>query len=58
MNHYDLVLDTAGESQTIRITQDEYDGIERLLQWPEDLEAYDRVNSPTSLRELTALILP
>jgi hypothetical protein len=57
-NEYDLLIDVAGESQTLRLTQDEYDGIERLLQWPEDLEAYDRSNAPTILDELNELILP
>jgi hypothetical protein len=59
MSHeYALLIDVAGESQTFRLTQDEYEGVERLLQWPEDLEAYDRINAPTILDELNELILP
>lgn len=29
------------------LTQEQYLGIERLLQWPEDLPAWDRLHSPT-----------
>ena len=34
------------QSKLIELTEKEYADIERALQWPEDLAAYDRLNAP------------
>lgn len=37
---------------TIKLTAEEYSLFERAMQWPEDLPAYDRLNTPTNLGEI------
>ena len=34
------------QTKVIELTQKEYEELERAMQWPEDLEAYDRLNTP------------
>jgi len=33
-------------TRVIELTDEDYAALERALQWPEDLEAYDRLNTP------------
>lgn len=33
------------QRKVIELTEKEYEELERAMQWPEDLEAYDRLNS-------------
>jgi hypothetical protein len=36
-----------GKQRTVvELTDKEYAELERAMQWPEDLEAYDRLNTP------------
>jgi hypothetical protein len=36
-----------GKQRTVvELTDKEYAELERAMQWPEDLEAYDRLNAP------------
>jgi len=46
----------AHDGQRIPLTDDEAKALERMLQFPEDLPAYDRLNSPTKLTELDRLL--
>ena len=34
------------QRKVIELTEQEYDELERAMQWPEDLAAYDRLNTP------------
>jgi hypothetical protein len=34
------------QTKVIELTDKEYEELERAMQWPEDLEAYDRLNTP------------
>ncbi len=34
------------QRKVIELTDKEYAELERAMQWPEDLEAYDRLNTP------------
>ena len=34
------------QRKVIELTEKEYAELERAMQWPEDLEAYDRLNTP------------
>ena len=34
------------QTKVIELTEKEYEELERAMQWPEDLEAYDRLNKP------------
>ena len=34
------------QRKVIELTENEYAELERAMQWPEDLEAYDRLNTP------------
>jgi hypothetical protein len=54
--NYELLIDNDGTSSSIQLTEQDYNEIERLLQWPEDLDAYDRSNSPINLVEIDSLI--
>jgi hypothetical protein len=54
--NYELLIDNDGTSSSIQLTEQDYNEIERLLQWPEDLAAYDRSNSPINLVEIDSLI--
>lgn len=36
----------------IAMTTEEYAEVQRLLQWPEDLPAFDRLNSPINMSEV------
>ena len=47
MNEYD---DTA--EVIVPLPPEALAWLERALQWPEDLAAYDRLNTPTNLTEL------
>lgn len=40
------------DRRTIPLTREQYLELERALQWPEDLPAYDRLNKPTNLAEV------
>lgn len=46
--NYELLID----DKSIALTEEDYNEIERLLQWPEDLAEYDRSNAPTTLTEI------
>lgn len=48
------LLETS-DGQRIPLTEEEAKALERMLQFPEDLPAYDRLNSPTRLPEVDAL---
>lgn len=54
--NYELIIDNDGTTSSIQLTEQDYNEIERLLQWPEDLAAYDRSNTPTQLIEIDSLI--
>ena len=41
------------DSRVIKLTPEQYNDLERALQWPEDLEWWDRINKPTRLTELS-----
>ena len=34
------------QRKVTELTEQEYDELERAMQWPEDLAAYDRLNTP------------
>lgn len=34
------------QRKVIELTKKEYEELERAMQWPEDMEAYDRLNTP------------
>ena len=38
--------ETPIQYKVIKLTDKEYKALERALQWPEDLPAYDRLNTP------------
>lgn len=40
------------DQRVIPLTSDEYLALERAMQWPEDLAAYDRSNKPTNMAEV------
>ena len=40
------------EDHIIELTEQEYKELERAMQWPEDLEQYDKLNAVTNLREI------
>lgn len=44
-------IQSAGD-RVIKLTRDEYLALERALQWPEDLPAYDRSNTPTNFADV------
>ena len=51
MNEYEY--DNESESVVIlKLTKQEYMEIERMMQFPEDIEEYDRSNKPTILTEI------
>ena len=51
MNEYEY--DNESESVVIlKLTKQEYMEIERMMQFPEDIEEYDRSNKPTNLTEI------
>jgi hypothetical protein len=39
-------------SNKVELTEQEYNALERAMQWPEDLAKYDRLNKPISGAEL------
>lgn len=40
------------DRQVVQLTADEYEGLARLLQWPEDLPRWDSISKPTRLTEI------
>ena len=40
------------DQRVIPLTREEYLALERAMQWPEDLAAYDRSNKPTNMAEV------
>ncbi len=38
--------------KVIPLSKEEYNELERAMQWPEDLERWDRTNTPTPLTEI------
>lgn len=36
----------------IKLSDKQYKELERALQWPEDVKAWDKLNTPTNLSEL------
>ena len=40
------------DAMVIKLTREQYLELERSMQWPEDLAAYDKLNKPTNLSEL------
>ena len=46
----DEVTETKGV--VIPLPKEALEWLERALQWPEDLPAYDRLNTPTNLTEM------
>jgi hypothetical protein len=41
-----------GKAKIIELTLEEYLAFERAMQWPEDLAAWDRLNTPINGSEL------
>jgi len=41
-----------GKAKIIELTLEEYLALERAMQWPEDLAAWDRLNTPINGSEL------
>ena len=41
------------KDRIIPLTEEQYSELERALQWPEDIERYDRIAKPTNLTELS-----
>lgn len=42
-----VVHDQSGkQTRFIELSDEDFDALERAMQWPEDLEAYDRLNTP------------
>ena len=50
--NYELLIEAAEAVYNLPLTKEDYEGIERLLQWPEDLEEYDRHSAPINLDAL------
>jgi len=48
-------MKTKPKDKDIPLTVEQYSELERALQWPEDLEKYDKVSKPTNLNELSFL---
>lgn len=46
-----------GVERVIPLSKDEYKALERAMQWPEDLAAYDRANTPTNLTEIAFAVV-
>ena len=45
--HALVAYNTDGKvNRIIELTEKEYEELERAMQWPEDLQAYDRLNTP------------
>jgi len=40
------------DGKTIKLTREEYLELERAMQWPDDLPAYDRLNKPTNFAKV------
>jgi hypothetical protein len=40
------------DQRVIPLTREEYLDLERAMQWPEDLAAYDRSNKPTNFADV------
>jgi DNA-binding PadR family transcriptional regulator len=40
------------DRRVIELTPDEREALERAMQWPEDLERFDRIAKPTNLTEI------
>lgn len=40
------------DARVIPLTREQYLELERALQWPEDLPAYDRSNTPTNFADV------
>ena len=48
-----VVYDQHGkQTGFIELSDKDFDEMERAMQWPEDLAAYDRLNTPTRLTEM------
>ena len=43
---------TSTKEVIIPLTQEELQALTRMLQWPEDLAAYDKSNQPTNMAEI------
>ena len=41
------------DAKTIRLTDEQYSQLEKAMQWPEDVAAWEKLNAPTNLSELT-----
>ena len=40
------------DARTIKLTEQEYKELKRLLQWPEDLSQYDKDNEPVNMAKI------
>lgn len=40
------------DARTIKLTEQEYKELKRLLQWPEDLAKYDSDNKPVNMANI------
>ncbi len=40
------------DAKTIKLTEQEYKELKRLLQWPEDLAKYDKDNKPVNMANI------
>jgi hypothetical protein len=40
------------DARQIKLTQDQYNELERAMQWPEDLAQWDKNNTPTNFGQL------
>jgi len=45
----DVLRNQKAHDRRISLTQKEYRDMERDMQWPEDLAAYDRLNAPMNM---------
>lgn len=40
------------DSKKIQLTQEQYNELERAMQWPEDLPQWDKNNTPTNFSKI------
>ena len=43
------------DARTIKLTEQEYKELKRLLQWPEDLPKYDKDNKPINMANILGI---
>lgn len=50
--------ETPTPTEVIKLTNEELEALKRMLQWPEDLAAFDKSNKPTNLSEILGKFTP